>query len=125
MMKAYATFDLYAADQSAKNRKLIAALREFVRRIAPELEESVKWGNGCWLGAAGPVVYVYAAPDHVQLGFFRGASLDDPRGLLEGKAQYVRHIKVRAVDAIDEKAFAPLVRQAAKGPGGATKRAGR
>jgi hypothetical protein len=113
-MKAYATFDLYQADQSAKNRKIIAALRKLVKRIAPKLEESVKWGNGCWVMSKAPVSYVYSAPDHVQLGFFRGASLEDPRGLLEGKAQYVRHIKVRAVDEIDEKAFAALLRQAAK-----------
>lgn len=113
-MKAYATFDLYAADQSAKNRKIIAALRELVKRVAPKLEESVKWGNGCWLNSKGPVSYVYSAPDHVQFGFFRGASLADPRGILEGKAQYVRHVKVRATDEIDEKALAALLRQAAK-----------
>jgi hypothetical protein len=121
-MKAYATFDLYQADQSAKNRKIIAALRSFVARTLPKLEESVKWGNGCWLRDTVPVAYVYSAPDHVQLGFFRGAELADPRGLLEGKAQYVRHIKVRAADDIDEKAFAALLRQAAKGPGGAAKK---
>jgi len=50
----------------------------------------------------------------VQFGFFRGASLDDPRGLLEGSAQYVRHIKVRKVKDIDEAAFGALLRQAAK-----------
>jgi len=112
-MKAYETFDLYLADQPPKNKTIIKALRAFVKRTAPKLEESVKWGNGCWLDSKAPVSYVYSAPDHVQLGFFRGASLDDPRGLLEGKAQYVRHIKVRTVDDIDEKSFAALLRQAA------------
>src|SRR6185295_16907269 len=34
-MKAYATFDLYAADQPPKNRTLIRALRRFVARAAP------------------------------------------------------------------------------------------
>jgi hypothetical protein len=33
--------------------------------------------------------------------------------LLEGKGQYVRHIKVRSPSGIDEKAFAALLRQAA------------
>ena len=85
-----------------------------MKRVAPKLVESVKWGNGCWLRSASPVSYVYSADDHVQFGFFRGASLADPRGLLEDRAQYVRHIKVRAVDDIDEKAFAALLRQAMK-----------
>ena len=113
-MKAYATFDAYLADQSPKNRTLIRALRQFVARAAPKLEESVKWGNGCWLKGKEPVAYVYAAPTYVQFGFFRGASLKDPGSLLEGKGQYVRHIKVRAVKDIDEEAFEALLQQALK-----------
>ena len=113
-MKAYATFDLYLADQPPRNRRIIRALREFVGRVAPELQESVKWGNGCWLKGKAPVSYVYSAPDYVQLGFFRGSSLTDPRGLLEGDGQYVRHIKVRQEEEIDEGAYGALLRQAAR-----------
>jgi len=72
----------------------------------------VKWGNGCWLKGKAPVAYVYAADDYVQFGFIRGAALRDPRGLLEGDGQYVRHIKVRRLADIDENAFAALLRQA-------------
>jgi hypothetical protein len=50
----------------------------------------------------------------VQFGFIRGASLADPRGLLEGDGQYVRHIKVHTLDDIDEAAFGALLRQAAR-----------
>jgi hypothetical protein len=113
-MKAYATFDLYLADQPPRNQKLIRALRAFVERTAPKLTESVKWGNGCWLKGTAPVAYVYSAPDHVQLGFFRGASLADPRHLLEGKGEYVRHVKVRKSVDIDAAAFGALLRQAGK-----------
>ena len=113
-MKAYATFDLYLADQPPKNRTIIRALRKFVKRAAPKLEESVKWGNGCWIKGKDPVSYVHSAPGHVQLGFFRGASLDDPKGLLEGEGAYVRHIKLRAVKDIDEAALGALLRQAAR-----------
>jgi hypothetical protein len=113
-MKAHATFDLYQADQPPANQKIIRALRRFVKRTAPELQESVKWGNGCWLKGKAPVAYVYSADGYVQLGFFRGASLADPRGLLEGKGEYVRHVKVRKVADIDAVAFGALLRQAAK-----------
>ena len=112
-MKAYATFDLYLADQPPKSQRIIRALRRFVARVSPHLQESVKWGNGCWLYGKVPVAYVYSAPDYVQFGFIRGSSLEDPRGLLEGEGQYVRHIKVRAVSEIDEAAFAAILRQAA------------
>jgi hypothetical protein len=113
-MKAYATFDLYLADQPPKNQTIIRALRKFVNRVTPNLQESVKWGNGCWVKGKAPVAYVYSAATYVQLGFFQGSSLEDPHGLLEGKGQYVRHIKVRALGDIDEKAFRALLRQAAR-----------
>ena len=114
-MKAYATFDLYQADQPAKNQRLIRALRRFVKDVAPSLVESVKWGNGCWLKGTAPVVYVYSDKEWVQLGFFRGATLKDPNGLLEGKGEYVRHIKVRKPSDIEPKTFGALVRQAVRG----------
>ena len=127
-MKKYARFDEYLADQPAKNRSIIRALRRFVKRVEPELEESVKWGNGCWAKekvhkerlpkekvpkATVPVAYVYSAPDYVQFGFFHGSALKDPKGLLEGNGQYVRHVKVRKPSDIDDDVFKAFLRQAA------------
>ena len=113
-MKAYATFDLYQSDQSPRNQRIIRALRAFVKRTSPELDEFVKWGNGCWIKGKLPVAYVYAAPDYVQFGFFRGSSLKDPKGLLHGNGQYVRHIKVFKRSDIDQPAFKALLKQAAR-----------
>src|SRR5512144_2651755 len=94
-MKAYASFDDYLADQPPRNRAIIRALRDLVRRVAPRLTEGVKWGNGCWIGKKGPVAYVYSATGYVQFGFLRGSALKDPKGLLEGEGKFVRYIKVR------------------------------
>ena len=113
-MKAYADFNEYLDAQSSKNQAIIRALRRFVKRIEPKLSEAVKWGNGCWIGNTGPVAYVYSDTEYVQFGFFNGSSLKDPKGLLEGKGEYVRHIKVRNRSTIDERAFAALLRQAAR-----------
>jgi hypothetical protein len=113
-MKRYATFDDYLSGQAKKNQPVIHALRKFVKRTAPKLVESVKWGNGCWLKGKAPVSYVYSAPDYVQFGFFRGASLKDPKALLQGKGAYVRHIKLRKPSDLDEKAFRALLKQAAR-----------
>ena len=112
-MKAYANFDEYLEAQTPRNQAIIRALRRFVKRIEPKLSEAVKWGNGCWIGSKGPVTYVYSDTEYVQFGFFNGSSLKDPKGLLEGNGQYVRHIKVRNRSAIDDAAFAALLRQAA------------
>ncbi len=113
-MKAYASFDDYLADQRPKNRAIIGALRKFVGRVEPNLRETVKWGNGCWVHGNAPVAYVYSATGFVQFGFFRGSALKDPKGLLEGKGKYVRHVKVRDPSEIDERAFAALLKQAAR-----------
>ena len=112
-MKKYASFDDYLDDQPPKNRSIIRALRRLVKGAEPGLEESVKWGNGCWVKGKVFVSYVYSAPDHVQFGFVRGSSLKDPKHLLEGNAQYVRHLKVRKPSDIDEAAFKAFLRQAA------------
>lgn len=112
-MKKYENFDDYLEDQNLKNQSIIRALRKFVKREQPGLSEAVKWGNGCWVSVDAPVAYVYSATGYVQFGFFRGASLNDPKGLLEGNGQYVRHIKVRSPSGIDRRAFAKLLRQAA------------
>lgn len=112
MMNAYANFDDYLQDQEPKNRTIIRALRKFVRAVEPHLSEAVKWGNGCWVAGAEPVAYVYSDVGFVQFGFFGGSALKDPRGLLEGKGRYVRHIKVRASSDIDKQAFGALLRQA-------------
>ena len=113
-MKSYASFDDYLEDQNAKNQKIIRALRTFVKRVEPGLQEAVKWGNGCWIGKDGPVAYVYSDTGYVQFGFFNGAALKAPKGLLEGKARYVRHIKVHGPSDIDPRTFAALLKQAAR-----------
>ena len=113
-MKRYTSFEEYLADQPQRNRTIIAALRKFVKRVSPQLRESVKWGNGCWVNRDDePVSYVYSAEDHVQFGFFAGARLEDPKGLLEGQGKFVRHTKLRKTSDLAERPFAALLRQAA------------
>jgi hypothetical protein len=48
--------------------------------------------------------YVNAFTAHVNVGFFRGAQIADPYGLLEGAGKFMRHVKLRPgceVDAAD------------------------
>ena len=42
-----------------------------------------------------PFGYVNAFKAHVNLGFFHGAALPDPVGLLEGSGKYMRHVKLK------------------------------
>ena len=111
-MKSYPNFDEYLADQPARSQEIIRSLRRLVKRVAPRLEESVKWGNGCWLRGKEPIAYVYDAPDYVQFGFVMGSKLKDPGKLLHGEGAFVRHVKVFKRSDIDERSFGALLRQA-------------
>jgi hypothetical protein len=55
-----------------------------------------------------------SAPDHVQFGFFAGARLKDPKGLLRGEGKFMRHIRLVKTSGIDEPAFRALLKQAAR-----------
>ena len=115
-MKRYASFDEFQRDQAPKTRTILRALRSFVAGAAPRLVETVKWGNGCWLLDETPVCFAHVEPDHVQFGFFHGARLKDPQRLLQGSAQYVRHIKLRQPSDLDATAFKALLKQATAKP---------
>ena len=70
--------------------------------------------DGCWLKSKAPVSYAYSGPDCVQFCFFRGASLKDPKRLLQGNGAYVRHIKSFRPSDLDETAYRALLKQAAR-----------
>ena len=111
-MKAYDSYADWKRDQSAKNKRLIGALQRLIEATAPHLAETVKWGQGCFADGDSPRMYIHTEADHVQLGFYQGAALDDPAGLLAGSGKYVRHVKVRSAADIQPEAFTALIKQA-------------
>ena len=53
--------------------------------------------------------YVNAFKSHVNLGFYQGASLEDPQGVLTGGGKRMRHVKLSPSISIDEKALRSLI----------------
>ncbi|HTI71962.1 MAG TPA: DUF1801 domain-containing protein [Candidatus Limnocylindria bacterium] len=53
--------------------------------------------------------YVNAFTAHVNVGFFRGAELDDPAQLLVGTGKYMRHVKLRPEADVDPVALTKLI----------------
>ena len=53
--------------------------------------------------------YTNAFKAHVNVGFFHGADLDDPTGLLQGAGKRMRHAKVRWGEPIDTAALSALI----------------
>ena len=56
--------------------------------------------------------YVNAFRAHVNVGFFRGAMLPDPRALLEGTGKYMRHVKLMPNGPVDVEALENLIESA-------------
>ena len=56
--------------------------------------------------------YVNAFTAHVNVGFFHGAELPDPAGLLEGTGRFMRHVKVRPEGDVDDAALRGLIETA-------------
>lgn len=66
-----------------------------MRECGDEVRELLH--DGCPVACLGdaPFGYVNVFSAHVNVGFFHGAALPDPAGLLEGSGKFMRHVKLR------------------------------
>ena len=85
---------------------------DLMRDCGDDVRELLHDGHptACIGDAAFGYVNVFAA--HANVGFFRGAELADPHGLLEGTGRFMRHVKLRPGQTVDAQALARLVEAA-------------
>jgi len=67
--------------------------------------------DGCPVACVGdtPFGYVNAFKAHVNVGFFLGAELFDPAGLLEGSGRRMRHVKLKPGMSFNAPALSALI----------------
>lgn len=82
---------------------------DHMRRCGPDVVELVH--DGCPVACVedAPFGYVNAFKAHVNVGFFRGAMLDDPQGLLEGAGKRMRHVKLGGGRPVNADALRDLI----------------
>ena len=82
---------------------------ERLRACGDDVVELIHDGcpTACVEDAAFAYVGVYR--QHVNVGFFLGAALDDASGLLEGSGKRMRHVKLRPGEALDPAALSALI----------------
>lgn len=70
--------------------------------------------DGCPTACVADAAFAYANvfKNHVNVGFFRGAELSDPKGLLEGTGKFMRHVKLRPDREVDATALLTLINAA-------------
>ncbi len=92
-------------------KKLAKRIVRDMKGLAPESTALIKWSQPVWEDH-GPFAYLKAFTTHVNFGFWRGAELDDPDGLLTGKGVKMRHLSLQSEDDYPPEKVAALVRQA-------------
>ncbi len=109
------TVDDYARGLAhAWQRDVVAKLRAIVKKAAPKALESIKWGQPVY-EIGGPFAYIKAFASGLNFGFWRGVELPDPRKLLAGAGDRMRHVKITESTwkAVPEDALEALGREAA------------
>jgi len=103
--------DEYIEGQEKWAADVIVELRSLLREYAPEAKESFKWAQAVF-DDHGPFCFIRAFDDGVNLGFWRGSQIVDPRGLLEGKGAKMRQLRISKKEQINKKALGILIKQA-------------
>ena len=110
---SHKTVDGYVARLEGWQAEVVSSLRHILREAAPKATESIKWAQPVYEDN-GPFCWIKAHQSHVNIGFWRGAQLTDPHGLLEGEGNRMRHVKLSSVKDIRKKALKDFVREAVK-----------
>ncbi len=97
----FGTFEELLQITEASQKATAVRLREIILSIHPTAVEVVRLGDRAATYGLGPKKmsegYTYILPhkNWVNLGFYKGADLSDPDGLLGGPGKKLRHIKIR------------------------------
>lgn len=89
----------------------VRAIAGLVLKVTPKAVQTIKWAQPVF-ELAGPFAFIRPAAKHVTFGFWRGAEMKDPKGVLEGDGSRMKHIKLRSAE-LDEKLLAGFIREAA------------
>jgi hypothetical protein len=106
--------DAWLSKPADELRRMAQTWFEHMRGCGPDVRELIHDGcpTACVEDAA--FGYVNAFKDHVNVGFFYGAMLDDPAGLLQGTGKRMRHVKLRWGEPVNAAALTGLIAAAYK-----------
>ena len=106
------TVEAWLTDDPIELRSIAQRWFERMRACGDDVRELMH--DGCPVACVedAPFGYVNAFKSHVNVGFFNGASLDDPASLLEGSGKRMRHVKLKPGAEPNAKALGALIEAA-------------
>jgi hypothetical protein len=101
--------DIWLTDACVELRTIAREWFAKMRRCGDDVRELMH--DGCPVACVEdvPFGYVNSFKNHVNVGFFYGAKLEDPAGLLEGSGKRMRHVKVKPDSELDAEALSNLI----------------
>lgn len=87
-------------------REICRKIRKIILATLPKVTEEFKLGVPWYAGK----FYIVGLKDHVNVGFCIDGLAKNELALLEGKGKLMRHIKIRTMDDLDEKALKKLLK---------------
>ena len=101
--------DAWFAAPNHELRRMAEPWFERMRGCGADVRELLADGHPTACAEDAAFGYVDAFSAHVNVGFFFGAALDDPAGLLEGAGKRMRHVKLRWGEPVDAAALNDLI----------------
>jgi hypothetical protein len=104
--------DTWLAEQAPELGAIASGWFSRMRDCGDDVRELMH--DGCPVACVGdtPFGYVNVFKAHVNVGFFLGAELEDPAGLLQGSGRRMRHVKIKPGVDLDVQALSALIHAA-------------
>jgi hypothetical protein len=104
--------EIWLNDGSIKLRSIAQTWFSQMRMCGDDVRELMH--DGCPVACVedAPFGYVNSFKNHVNVGFFQGARLEDPAGLLEGSGKRMRHVKLKPGTEFNAAALSDLIEAA-------------
>jgi hypothetical protein len=104
-----AAVDRWLAEHSDELGAIASYWFGIMRDCGTDVRELLHDGHPTACVHDGAFAYVNAFKAHVNVGFFRGAEIADPDGLLDGTGRFMRHVKLRPEGGVDADALKRLI----------------
>ena len=111
-VKRDAAIEVWMREHTGELGKTAQRWFEVMRGCGDDVRELLHDGHPTACVGDAAFGYVNAFRAHVNVGFFRGAELSDPSGLLEGTGKFMRHVKLRPERDVDAAALTKLIEMA-------------
>lgn len=103
------TIDVWMHKHSGELGAIAQRWFRVIRNCGNDVRELLHDGHPTACVGVAAFAYVNVFKAHVNVGFFRGAEIDDPK---EGTGKFMRHVKLRPENDIDETALIKLIETA-------------